>query len=1070
FNQSQFNIKPQPAVAPVFAPILPKPDASSAQNGAENAAAQSPKKVRAIKPKVEEESVSASTQSKIDATIDDFMKKYKMKDLSASESEPADDDDDNDDDKKDSDFDASDSKDDEGRVEHPKKSRSKKKKEQGDAQVDATRKKRKYTRKKIKNLPQNESTQDTTATVETVQPDYYGGGGDDEKKSRKKDSSFVVSAASRARRKSAFVKLMQKNKRKKRKKTSSDEEAESDDSDGFELSPAVVSRAKREEINSQEDTTNGAAGDEVQSDETTAKLLQAGEKRRSTRCVKRQKYSDTAIKDEDLLLPAPPPSNDDQVAESSQKKGNIEFATSDTLVVDKILGIRLFKRKTRRRIEKTSNETGEKAQGEREPVESGDDKMELSEAAVAAATVATAGEENKENLEESKSEERSEKKENDDQEELEEEASEYETDGELEVEEFYVKYKNLSYLHCEWRSRDELFYSDKRIDQKIKRFRVKKQQSQVYDWDDPDTNNSHNGYNNDYDELFNPDYVIIDRILDEYEADDLQKPGNRLKYFLVKWKALAYDESSWELESDIKNVKKIERFRQINTMVADIHLKHVCKPKVDRWNKLSQSRIYKNDNRIREYQLEGINWLIFCWLNGRNCILADEMGLGKTVQSITFLQEVAYYGITGPSLILVPLSTIGNWIREFETWTDFNVIVYHGSTISRQMIQDYEFYFKEADGSKSKKIVKFNALITTYEVLMSDVPLFCSFKWRNLIIDEAHRLKNKNCKLIEGLRYMDIEHKVLLTGTPLQNNVEELFSLLNFLEPQQFHSSAEFMQEYGELKTDVQVQSLQAVLKPMMLRRLKEDVEKNLKPKEETIVEVELTNTQKKYYRAILERNFQFLTRGASSANVPNLMNTMMELRKCCNHPYLIDGAEDQIIAEYMERYRIENQERASLQAMVQASGKLVLVDKLLPKLKAGGHRVLIFSQMIRVLDILEDYLIQMRFTYERLDGRIRGEARQEAIDRYSKPDSDRFAFLLCTRAGGLGINLTAADTVIIYDSDWNPQNDLQAQARVHRIGQQKSVKIYRLVTRNTYEREMFDRASLKLGLDKAIL
>jgi superfamily II DNA/RNA helicase len=155
---------------------------------------------------------------------------------------------------------------------------------------------------------------------------------------------------------------------------------------------------------------------------------------------------------------------------------------------------------------------------------------------------------------------------------------------------------------------------------------------------------------------------------------------------------------------------------------------------------------------------------------------------------------------------------------------------------------------------------------------------------------------------------------------------------------------------------------------------------------------------------------------------------------------------------------------------MVQASGKLVLVDKLLPKLKAGGHKVLIFSQMIRVLDILEDYLIQMRFTYERIDGRIRGELRQEAIDRYSKPDSDRFAFLLCTRAGGLGINLTAADTVIIYDSDWNPQNDLQAQARCHRIGQKNSVKIYRLITRNTYEREMFDKASLKLGLDKAIL
>jgi chromodomain-helicase-DNA-binding protein 7 len=155
---------------------------------------------------------------------------------------------------------------------------------------------------------------------------------------------------------------------------------------------------------------------------------------------------------------------------------------------------------------------------------------------------------------------------------------------------------------------------------------------------------------------------------------------------------------------------------------------------------------------------------------------------------------------------------------------------------------------------------------------------------------------------------------------------------------------------------------------------------------------------------------------------------------------------------------------------MIQASGKLVLVDKLLPKLKRDGHKVLIFSQMIRVLDIIEDYLILKRFSYERIDGRIRGEMRQEAIDRYSKKDSEKFVFLLCTRAGGLGINLTAADTVIIYDSDWNPQNDLQAQARCHRIGQKKNVTIYRLITTNTYEREMFDKASLKLGLDKAVL
>lgn len=316
------------------------------------------------------------------------------------------------------------------------------------------------------------------------------------------------------------------------------------------------------------------------------------------------------------------------------------------------------------------------------------------------------------------------------------------------------------------------------------------------------------------------------------------------------------------------------------------------------------------------------------------------------------------------------------------------------------------------------------------------------------------------------------EHRVLLTGTPLQNNVEELFSLLNFLEPEQFNSSQTFLTEFGDLKTDEQVDKLKALLKPMMLRRLKEDVEKNLAAKEETIIEVELTNIQKKYYRAILERNFAFLSKGSTtSANVPNLLNTMMELRKCCNHPYLVKGAEDMIIRETKEKEcKAELDIFDVHKLMVQSSGKLVLLDKLLPKLKQNGHKVLVFSQMIKVLDILEDYLIHRRYLYERLDGRITGIMRQEAIDRFSKPDSDRFVFLLCTRAGGLGINLTAADTVIIYDSDWNPQNDLQAQARCHRIGQSKAVKVYRLITRNSYEREMFDRASMKLGLDKAVL
>uniref|UniRef100_A0A8C7L0A3 Chromodomain helicase DNA binding protein 7 n=1 Tax=Oncorhynchus kisutch TaxID=8019 RepID=A0A8C7L0A3_ONCKI len=455
------------------------------------------------------------------------------------------------------------------------------------------------------------------------------------------------------------------------------------------------------------------------------------------------------------------------------------------------------------------------------------------------------------------------------------------------------------------------------------------------------------------------------------------------------------------------------------------------------------------------------------------------MGLGKTIQSITFLYEIYLKGIHGPFLVIAPLSTIPNWEREFRTWTELNVIVYHGSQASRKTIQAYEMNYRDVQGRVIKGAYKFHAVITTFEMILTDCPELRSVSWRCVVIDEAHRLKNRNCKLLEGLKMMDMEHKVLLTGTPLQNTVEELFSLLNFLEPERFPSENTFMQEFGDLKTEEQVQKLQAILKPMMLRRLKEDVEKNLAPKEETIIEVELTNIQKKYYRAILEKNFSFLSKGGpgggggawggGGAQVPNLLNTMMELRKCCNHPYLINGAEEKILDDFRENHHAE-MPQFHLQAMIQAAGKLVLIDKLLPKLKAGGHRVLVFSQMVRCLDILEDYLIQKRYPYERIDGRVRGNLRQAAIDRFSRPDSDRFVFLLCTRAGGLGINLTAADTCIIFDSDWNPQNDLQAQARCHRIGQSKAVKIYRLITRNSYEREMFDKASLKLGLDKAVL
>uniref|UniRef100_A0A8C8AUW7 Chromodomain helicase DNA binding protein 6 n=1 Tax=Otus sunia TaxID=257818 RepID=A0A8C8AUW7_9STRI len=584
----------------------------------------------------------------------------------------------------------------------------------------------------------------------------------------------------------------------------------------------------------------------------------------------------------------------------------------------------------------------------------------------------------------------------------------------------------VSYLHCKWATLEEL-EKDPRISQKIKRFRNKQAQ--------------------------------MKHIFTEVRAEHSKQLGP------VQWLSRPRAEPClWHLPAQERPAPG-PKFRAGSGQTGLTE-----RPASESWQKLEKSREYKNSNQLREYQLEGMNWLLFNWYNRKNCILADEMGLGKTIQSITFLSEIFLMGIHGPFLIIAPLSTITNWEREFRTWTEMNAIVYHGSQISRQMIQQYEMVYRDTQGNPLPGIFKFQVVITTFEMILADCPELKKIQWRCVVIDEAHRLKNRNCKLLEGLKLMALEHKVLLTGTPLQNSVEELFSLLNFLEPQQFPSETAFLEEFGDLKTEEQVKKLQSILKPMMLRRLKDDVEKNLAPKQETIIEVELTNIQKKYYRAILEKNFSFLSKGANQHNMPNLINTMMELRKCCNHPYLINGAEEKILEDFRKTHSPEAPD-FQLQAMIQAAGKLVLIDKLLPKLIAGGHKVLIFSQMVRCLDILEDYLIQRRrYTYERIDGRVRGNLRQAAIDRFCKPDSDRFVFLLCTRAGGLGINLTAADTCIIFDSDWNPQNDLQAQARCHRIGQSKAVKVYRLITRNSYEREMFDKASLKLGLDKAVL
>ncbi|KAG0788881.1 hypothetical protein G6F16_006870 [Rhizopus arrhizus] len=625
----------------------------------------------------------------------------------------------------------------------------------------------------------------------------------------------------------------------------------------------------------------------------------------------------------------------------------------------------------------------------------------------------------------------------------------YRRNNETGEEELLIKYKNTSFLHVEWVPLENI------ENEHLGKHRVKKFMQKYHE---------EGGKGEDFQE-----YIKIDRVIDDGELEDPVTGENKI-YYLVKWNGLFYDLATWETEEDVRRVDnvKLEEFIARKQIPAHKLAPSAARPDVTRFIQYDSSPVYKYNNSLRTYQLEGLNWLRYCYYSFRSCILADEMGLGKTVQSVALLNDIYHHiGIRGPFLIIAPLSTIPHWTRAFGAWTDLNIVDFRGSHTARSLIIETEFNYLDMEGNPIPGKYKFDVLITTYETASASAATLKDIPWRCGVFDEAHRLKNKNSKVLEVLRTFYIDHKLLLTGTPLQNNLGELYSLLHFMAPHIYDDEKYFFSEYGNLNSAHEVEKLQALLKPIMLRRFKEDVEKTIPVKEETVIEVELTNPQKKWYRAILEKNFTFLKRGSkNNKDMPHLRNIMMQLRKCCIHPYLLEGAEEVIVSECNARGSQEQ-----FNCLVQSSGKLVLIDKLLRKLILGNHKVLIFSQFTSCLDILADYLRGRKYAYERIDGSIPGEQRQAAIDRFSTlPIEESFVFLLCTRAGGVGINLTAADTCIIFDSDWNPQNDLQAQARCHRIGQTKPVQIYRLICANTYEKDMFDRAGMKLGLDKAVM
>jgi chromodomain-helicase-DNA-binding protein 7 len=593
----------------------------------------------------------------------------------------------------------------------------------------------------------------------------------------------------------------------------------------------------------------------------------------------------------------------------------------------------------------------------------------------------------------------------------------------------------------------------------------------------------------------------------ELELLSLDRETSRL--YLVKWKNLSYTDVTWETEADIRATSKISDFcrfsraldnqqrqelTELNTNFTRL-LNHFTAASLGKRNKFSltnaqylnclaaidfpthdfrgpvhqfsQSPTFKDSRQLRDYQVIGLNWMLKNWSERRNSILADEMGLGKTVQGISFINTlVTMYRLRGPYLIVAPLSTLAHWKKTAEDWTFLNTILYHdpNGAVGRDLCREYETYYtdimKRGGTSNKSKLMKFHVVITSYEVFMQDFHKFIrEIPFQLIMLDEAHRLKNKQAKLLSYMRELPCQRYVLMTGTPLQNNTEELWSLLNFIEPVHFSDMHKFASAYGDLATSEQVVALQHELAPYLLRRLKDEVEQSIPPLQETIIDVELTNVQKTYYRAIYEKNRGFLCRGGST---PVLANLEIQLRKCCNHPYLIKGVEQTVASDVVSD--VDRMAR-----LIECSGKMVLLDKLLPKLKEDGKKVLIFSQFTQMLNILEEYLYVRAYRIERLDGSVKAAERQASIDRFNNLEEQRDVFLLSTRAGGLGINLTSAQVVIIFDSDWNPQNDVQATARAHRIGQTQEVQVYRLITARTYEAQMFARASKKLGLDQAV-
>lgn len=575
------------------------------------------------------------------------------------------------------------------------------------------------------------------------------------------------------------------------------------------------------------------------------------------------------------------------------------------------------------------------------------------------------------------------------------------------------------------------------------------------------------------------DYLRTDIVLDikftsivDIQTEDIDKARIReVDKALIKYKGLGYEDAVWEKPPTPEDG---DRWTDFVTAYNDWVMGRYVKPprgglkaRLEKARKQDFSSLEKQNQpenieggELMKYQMEGLNWLYYKWFTQSNAILADEMGLGKTIQIIGFLATLVQDWTCFPFLVVVPNSTCPNWRREIKRWApSLRVVAYYGSKESRDLAYKYEMF---PGGCKD---LRCHVVVTSYDAAADDNcrKFFRHVSWQGLIVDEGQRLKSEKTQLYSALGALKAPFKVLMTGTPLQNNQRELFNLLQFLDDG--YKAEELEQEYTELD-QAKIAELHEMIRPFFLRRTKAQVLTFLPPMAQIILPVSMSVLQKKVYRTIIAKNPDLMRsifsneQSMGKSERGSLSNILMQLRKCLCHPFVYSKG----IEERSDNAALSHRN------LVDASSKLRLLELLLPKLQERGHRVLIFSQFLDMLDMVEDFLDGMAMQYQRLDGSIGSLQKQKRIDEFNAPDSSLFAFLLSTRAGGVGINLATADTVIILDPDFNPHQDIQALSRAHRIGQTKKVLCFQLVTRASAEEKIMQIGRKKLALDHVLI